>query len=399
MAEFAAASPPRVQDAVPRFLHLACFALCVVNVASLVAMYIGGTFLFDELGRPMPADFVNVWAAGSLALEGRAAEAYDWAIHKQVEYAAVGFNFGSYYGWHYPPSFLFAAAVLALVPYIPAYLAWLAVTLPLYLATLRWIAGHPFGWMLAFGVPANFATLAVGQNGFLTASLIGGTLGFMERRPVLSGVCLGLLTYKPQFGLLFPLVLIVARQWTVFWTAALVGAAMAALSWLAFGTEAWRAFFEWLPATSQAILSEGRADWGKLQSAFGVVRELGGGETLAWGAQIAVALLAAGFLCVLWRSAVRFELKAAALAAGCLLATPYVYLYDMVVLGVAAAFLLRFWLATEFRSHELVLLGVAAGLMIAVPFAKAPFGFGATLIAMLLVCLRAYPAAVLRPAG
>ena len=86
----------------------------------------------------------------------------------------------------------------------------------------------------------------VGQNGFLTASLIGGALYLMPMRPVLSGICLGLLSYKPQYGLLFPLVQIAASQWTVFATAAFVAVALAALSWLAFGTESWQAFLHWM---------------------------------------------------------------------------------------------------------------------------------------------------------
>jgi alpha-1,2-mannosyltransferase len=40
----------------------------------------------------------------------------------------------------------------------------------------------------------------LGYNGFLTAGLFGLTLVFLERRPWLSRILLGLLTYKPQFG-------------------------------------------------------------------------------------------------------------------------------------------------------------------------------------------------------
>ena len=396
MTATAAAPVVRRQD-IPSALHLACFAFCVANVASLVAMYLGGTFLFDEFGRAKATDFVNVWAAGRLAIEGQPAAAYDWAIHEQMEHAAVGFKFAGYFGWHYPPPFLFVAMALATVPYIPAFLIWLAVSMPIYLGVVRWIVGHPFGWLFAAGFPINFAPLAVGQNGFLTASLIGGTLGFMQAQPVLSGICLGLLTYKPQFGVLFPLVLIVTRQWTVFWTAAIVAAALAAVSWLVFGLDTWRAFFEWLPATSQAILSEGRGDWGKLQSIFGLVRELGGSEILAWTLQIALTVLTVVFLCVLWRGPALFELKAAALAAGTLLATPYVYLYDVVVLAIAAGFLLRLFLATGFRRHELAGFGIAAALMFGAPYAGAPLAFGATLTVMLLVALRVYPSAATRP--
>ena len=119
-----------------------------------------------------------------------------------------------------------------------------------------------------------FNNTLVGQNGFLTAALIGGTLYLMPVRPVLAGICLGLLSYKPQYGLLFPLVLIAASQWTVFITAGVTAIALAFASWLAFGTESWQAFFHWMPMFSQAFLTEGKATWWKLQSLFSLVRYL-----------------------------------------------------------------------------------------------------------------------------
>jgi hypothetical protein len=117
---------------------------------------------------------------------------------------------------------------------------------------MRAIVGRPFGLLLGIAFPMVFNNALVGQNGFLTAALIGGTLFLMPTRPILAGICLGLLSYKPQYGLLFPLVLIAASQWTVFFTAAVVAVAMAFASWLAFGTESWQAFFHWMPMFSQA---------------------------------------------------------------------------------------------------------------------------------------------------
>jgi hypothetical protein len=379
---------PRMQDAVPRMLMLTCFALCVANVVWLGAMFAGGHLLIDGQGRTMPTDFINVWAAGRLVLIGKAAAAYDWTVHRQAEIAAVGYDFPGYYGWHYPPPLLFVAALLALFPYVTALTLWIAATFPLYLVGMRSIVGHPFGWLLAAGFPAVLANIAAGQNGFLTASLMAGTLGFMQKRPILAGLCLGLLTYKPHFGLLFPVVLIAARQWTVFWMAAATGAVMAAMSWLAFGSETWIAFFEWLPATSNAFLSEGRADIGKQQSLFALVRTLGGSELVAWALQASLAALTAAALCWLWRSRAPFELKAAALAAGTLLATPYLYLYDVVVLAVAAAFLIRLGLATGFRSYEPAALAAAAILLTSFPFVSGPVALGATIIIVGLVGLR-----------
>src|SRR5439155_13863014 len=130
-------------------------------------------------------------------------------------------------------------------------------------------------------------------------------------------------------------------------------------SLVAFGAAPWEAFVPSMKAAMQGALADGRADWAKLQSVFGLVRMLGGGETLAWIAQGTVAITAAILLVAMWRSAVRFELKAAALATGALLATPYLFLYDLVALAVAMAFLLRTGADTGFLPGEMAGIGAA----------------------------------------
>src|SRR5207248_6528515 len=154
--------------------------------------------------------------------------------HRQMQEAAVGYAFEGAYRWHYPPPFLFAAALAALLPFVPAGIAWLAATGALYAAAVRGIIGHRAGWLFALGFPGAMWNVTAGQNGFLTAALIGGALSFLERHPMLAGCCLGLLTYKPQLGVLFPLVLAASGRWRAFWSAAAMALAVAALSWLAF---------------------------------------------------------------------------------------------------------------------------------------------------------------------
>jgi hypothetical protein len=215
----------------------------------------------------------------------------------------------------------------------------------------------------------------------------------MPTRPLLSGICLGLLSYKPQYGLLFPLVLIAASQWTVFFTAGVVAVAMAFASWLAFGTESWQAFFHWLPMFSQAFLTEGRAPWGKMQSIFALVRYFGGTEQLAWVCQWIMSAAVAVVLALMWRSRSRvsYPLKAAALAAGTLLITPYLFLYDVMVLAIAVAFLVRIGLSQGFQHYELPALGLVAALLLFYPLVGAPTGFVATLIVSGLIAGRCGP--------
>src|SRR5580693_5429948 len=328
-------------SAIPPALFNACFVLFVINASFFPTAFFSGGWIFDGKGLGIPTDFVNVWSAGKLVLDGHPALAYDWDIQKQVQVAVLGQSYPGNFAWHYPPPFLFVASLLAHFPYATAFIGWAVASLVPYLAVMRAIVGRPFGLLLAAAFPVVLTNTLVGQNGFLTASLIGGTLYLMPARPVLAGICLGLLSYKPQYGLLFPIVLIAASQWTVFFTAAVVAVVMAFASWLAFGTESWQAFFHWMPMFSQAFLTEGKAPWFKLQSIFALVRYCGGTEQVAWVFQWIMSGTVAVLLALMWRSRVSYPLKAAALATGALLITPYLFLYDLTVLAIAVAFLVR----------------------------------------------------------
>ncbi len=383
---------PAAKGAIPPALLIGCLVLCALNAAMLQNGVTAHWWISDENGLGIPTDFVNVWSAGRLVLDGHPELAYDWDIQKRVQVAVLGQSYPGNFAWHYPPPFLFVAATLAHFPYVVAFTGWAATSFLPYLAAMRAIVGRSFGLLLAAAFPVVLTNTLVGQNGFLTASLIGGTLVLMPTRPILSGICLGLLSYKPQYGLLFPLVLIAASQWRVFFAAGVVTVLLAALSWFAFGTESWQAFVHWMPMFNQAFLVEGRAPWGKLQSIFGLTRYFGGPESLAWTLQWVISAVVAVVLAALWRSRdVRYELKAAGLAAGALLVTPYLFLYDEMVLAIAVAFLVRLGLEEGFERHELPALGLVAVLLMIFPFLGAPTGFGATLVVAALLAYRVGP--------
>jgi len=361
---------------------LIAFALAVAHAVFLAAFWVDGLWA-DRTGAP--SDFVAVWAAGKLASTGHPAAVYDWGVHKLVEQTAVAHAFTGYFGFHYPPTFLFVAVALSMLSYATAYTVWALGTFPAYLIAIRSIVGDRIGYLLAAAFPAVLANFTIGQNGFVTAGLIGGTLVLMRQRPIAAGVLLGLLTFKPHLGLLFPIALIAGREWRVLVTATIAALAMAAASWLVFGADTWQAFVGNIGHTSQAFLSDGSADWRKLQTVFGLARSLGGTEPLAWSLQAIVTLAAAGAVAALWRSAVQFEIKAAALGTGLMLATPYLYTYDLVALAVPLAFLFRLGLTRGFLAQELIGIGFACLLVLIFPFVDAPTGFAALLVVAALI--------------
>jgi arabinofuranan 3-O-arabinosyltransferase len=377
------------ERAMPPALLKVCFALFVINLVFFPAAYFQHIWIYEENGQGIPTDFINVFAAGKLVLQGHPALAYDWDIQKQVEIDVLKQDFFSYFAWHYPPPFLFVASFLAQFPYAVAFIGWVSASILPYLAVMRAIVGRAFGLVLAIGFPTVMSNALVGQNGFLTAALIGGTLYLLPTRPILSGICLGLLTYKPQYGFLFPIVLIATSEWKVFFSASATAVALALVACFAFGIESWKAFFHWMPVFSQAFLVEGKATWWKLQSLYSLVRYLGGSEQLGWIFQWVLTATVATTLVAMWRSNLRYSLKAAALAVGTLLTTPYLFMYDVMVLAIPIAYLMRLGLASGFRSYELPALGFAAALIVIFIFFGIPVGFIATLTVGGLVLGRA----------
>jgi arabinofuranan 3-O-arabinosyltransferase len=354
-------------------------------LCALAAMFVRHQWMIDAAGRPMPTDFMEIWSAGRLALHGAALSAYDGRLQHAAEAAAIGHDFQGFYSWSYPPGFLFAAAAAASLPYALAFAVWIAGGLALHGFSIAAITRRPAAMVLAFASPWALACALVGQNGFITAGLIGLVLSTMEKRPVLSGLLLGLLTYKPQFGLLFPLVLLLSGRWKVFAFAAISALGLLALSAVVFGAGTLAAFLHGLPEASQTLVTNGAAGWGKLQSLYGLARCLGGSDLVGWTVQGLMSAACALGVAVVWRSQAPFALKAAALAVATVLVTPYVFAYDLPVLAVPVAFLYR-----QRRFDRLEYLGLALAALTVVPFAFAavPSGLVASLAVAAIVARR-----------
>jgi hypothetical protein len=317
-----------------------------------------------EGGQPQPADFLSFWSAGKMALADRAADAYDWALHKQAQVEAVGQDFERFFAWHNPPHYFFLVTPFAIMPYQLGWVLWAAATFLLFAASLRLVLpGFLVPALLA--APVTIWSILPGQNGFLTAALMVASLGLVERRPWMAGLFLGLLTYKPQFGLLFPLFLLAGSFWRTIVAAVVATAALSLASLTVFGLPTWEAFLASLGTSNDALMAGGAA-WTKLQSAFALAYQASGSVRVALGVQVCTLLLVCSLLIRQWVRPASYDRRAAALLAAAYLATPYVYIYDGPILTAAAAFLVRDGLQRGFPPGELLL--IATALMLPAPY-------------------------------
>jgi alpha-1,2-mannosyltransferase len=294
-----------------------------------------------------------------------------------------------FYGWHYPPYFLFVAGALAKMPYGVALAVWQASTLALYLLTIWSIVSpsprrgegrgkgardsqsrsggpHPTAhgavglspvgrgeiFLLALAFPAVLINIGHGQNGFLTAALLGGALVALDRRPLIAGILFGLLVYKPQFGLMIPLALVAGGRWRCFAAAAATIAVLTLVTTLAYGPQVWHAFLVSTQFSRAVVLEQGSTGWQKIQSLFSWARMWGAPIPLAYALQAVLTIALGAAIVWLWRSAASPALKSAALCLAAILGTPYSLDYDMMVLAPAIAFFAVEGIKRGFRPWE-----------------------------------------------
>jgi hypothetical protein len=372
----------------PPGLQLAAFGLCMAQVVFLATAFVFGEWLIDANGAKIADDFTGFWAAGQLVLQGQGA-VYDWDLHKAASVAAVGHDFAGGYPQFYPPHYFLVVTLVALLPYTLAHVLWVALTPLPYVYVVTRIVDDRLAILLALAFPAMLANAMIGQNGCITAALAGGALVALERdRPVLAGCLIGLLTYKPHFGILFPLALMCAQQWRAFASAAVVTVLLIAVSAFLLGTSAWIGFIDALLTVNRNVFGVGTADYTKMQSIFGLVRASGGSLPLAWichGTAIAMMVV---WVCSAWLGRTPFAIKAAILSVGAVICAPYAYMYDLMLLAVPTAFLLRDGRDRGFLPHEMAGLAAACLMLLIFPLFKAPVGVGATWIIAGLIARR-----------
>ena len=294
----------------------------------------------DFLGKPLGTDFVSFWTAARVALSGRFADAYDIDLHWAAQKALFPESVLGYTAFFYPPVFLLICLPLGLVPYFWALGAWLVTTGFACWRALRLLAEGRLPFLTFFAFPAVYLNALFGQNGYLTTALYACAAANLGRRPILAGMCLGGLIFKPHLLVMVPVALIMGRAWVSLFCAAAMAFGLCLLSFAVLGLDSWLGFLAHT-GLARATLDQNLVGPEKMQSVFSAVRLLGGGATAGYAAQ-GVSAVVVG--CVLGWIAWTVKMGpalGAAMVAATLLATPFLLGYDLMLLAVPLIWMSR----------------------------------------------------------
>ncbi len=281
-------------------------------------------------------DFLNTWMGGRSVFGAGPAAWFDATTYNAALRDMLGTAYPEHF-WSYPPDVLLFIWPFGLMPYLPAYIAWCAIGIALYLFACS--GAIPRRHMLFLAVAPGVAVcIFFGQNGFYTAALLIGGLLCLDRRPVLAGVLFGILTVKPQIGILLPVMLLLERRWITIASATATVVALVAATAMLFGWDVWVQFWQkvvpqqqWLTAHGGGLLLV------MVSSVFYGARLLHLPTAVGWTLQgMAAALALAAVIWCYWRRRDP-ALSLALFVTATFLVTPYILNYDMVVLGFVVA--------------------------------------------------------------
>lgn len=329
-AEQPTAPTPR-RSIVPAFLIIAA-----ITGAILVGIEDWRLLFAHGRNQPIGRDFLIFWLASSAIWHGDFAAVFDpWKSSAALR-AVIGGPEG-FTPFPYPPLSVWFIAPLAALPYLSALPVWLIGTFAVFAAVMRRFFARNWHCIAVLATaPASLVNIADGQNGFLSAALLVAGLLALERRPILAGVLIGLLTFKPQLGMLLPVILLAGGYYRPFLSAALMTVALFGASVLLLGWEPWRLYWNVGVPMQQVFMEIGTGPFViMIPTFFMAARILELPLWFGYGIQGVVAVGVLIACCWAIRQKAPLEQRIAVVLVGALLAPPYCFNYDMTVLVAA----------------------------------------------------------------
>ncbi|WP_213289397.1 glycosyltransferase family 87 protein [Bradyrhizobium sp. sGM-13] len=295
----------------------------------------------DNVTLVLGRDFLNLWMYGHAVLDADPARFYDLVTYNAELAKLLGPGYPGQ-NWPNPPTALVVMAPFGLLAYFPALIAWFVASfLAFYLAGRREVADARI-LVVVLVSPAALLCVISGQSSLLTTAALLAIFASLDRRPVVAGVLIGLLTVKPQLGVLFPFALIASGRWRVFLWAAMTTIVLFAISVAIGGPESWHDYIAKALPLQREVLSDPAGTAMPFQaSIFMNVRGLVGnraGEAI----QFAFALAAVVTVTIAFRYCGGGDARLLqALFLACTVSTsPYLGSYDLLPLSFASVALL-----------------------------------------------------------
>ena len=385
------ADPRIILSKITSWPILAKFALCLAALLlSTKAYFLLRPFVIADTPTRF-SDYYVFWSVAQIIEDYGSIAAFDRDLLNTylsqfaepfIKDAGEEGSFGLF--WLYPPTVLpwiwplgHMSAEMGLLVYVVAALAMWSYVVKRHFEPHAGVSI----WPVLFA-PIVFVTLAFEQNGLFTAAILISFIYAVKNKqaPWLIGVIAALMLYKPHFGVLMPVILILEKDWRSFLWAGVFCSLYLAVVTAIWGMEYWQAFFD-----KQDILHQfvSRGDFARYTiSSLGFMQQLGISYEVAIWVHLLVALLLIGIVVFIWRQG-NWDFKIASFLMITPLIPPYAAVYDFTVSAFAlglvfpyfratrlgAIFITAYWMApmnfrTEARQFDILELPILNAIMV-----------------------------------
>lgn len=338
------------------FYSIIFFLLYVVITLSTVSSQINSE---EKESSPIGIDYMVLYTAGQTALEGNAENIYDVPAQQAIIEDMLGTEMPKDVQWFYPPTFLLA--IVSLFSALPFYLSlvlWLMCTLAMAVfSSYMLVPKYKNLAFLTLGFPAVMYNFRWGQNSFLSTSLLGLGIAFMQSNPVLAGLMFGLMTYKPQLACFPFLILLLTKEWKVLRWSVFFSLLTVLISIILFGKNVWFAFLYHFFNKTSALLTTIWIKTAGIQPTLYTTLRLFGINGLLLKLLIALTgILVTILIMIIWKRTNRLSLRGSAMILGIFAFMPYFIQYDLMLLSIPFVLLVYDFMENGCQKYEVVVL-------------------------------------------
>lgn len=332
----------------------ACIFLLFVSCYSL---RIEQGFILNDLNFLIGRDLVNTWQFGVAAFTENPALNYDPDVYNaKLDQIIPGIDY-PYQQWSYPPHLMLLAAPFGWLGYNVFFALFLVSSLAMY-----WIyIMKPFPDLdvrlaLLLTPPLIFCLISGNLSVYIAVIFIT-VFKTMDRRPLLAGALIALLTVKPQIGFLFPIFLLATGRYKVFAYAVLSTLTLIGTSILIHGMAPWTTYINSGIGQQANLITNSNATilglMPTLTTNLGIL-----GVPMETGTLIQIAVAIPLVLAMIWvcRKQQDLFLQYAVFLGVSFAATPYLMVYDTVILAWVMLSLLTLYPANFAKKFIYILL-------------------------------------------
>ncbi|MDE1906892.1 MAG: DUF2029 domain-containing protein [Rhodospirillales bacterium] len=312
--------------------------MITIMVAASLALNITALAALLAAHARLNSDFMAFWSFPRFVAAHPAGQLYNAAALTAFQQQLYP-GFHSFYPYLYPPTLLLALSWLKFIGFFPAELLWtLLGCLALAISVRAMFPGRPWATLAGLlACPAALICATTGETAFFTTALLLAGFAWLPQRPVLAGVCFGLLTLKPQLGVLLPFFLLARGDWRAIYSACATALLLNGLSCVVLPANLWALWWHTLPAYQSSYFNAVKVlNLNIIVTPAANLVVLGVSQRVAWIVQ-AICGISMVLLTIWAARRAPYRLAVAVTLIATFLAQPHAYAYDSIAAIAALA--------------------------------------------------------------